>query len=238
MKKYAIIVAGGSGSRMGGNIPKQFIVLNGKPVLMHTMEQFRSFDKKMQLLVVLPKDIFETWKELCRQYHFTIAHTVVAGGFSRFHSVKNALAECGNEGIIVVHDGVRPFVSQAMLKRGMEMAEKTGAAIPVITPVDSLRKVQAGQSVAVWRDDYRNVQTPQIFQANILQEAYKTPYMPSFTDDASVVEYAGATISMFEGSKLNIKITTPEDVLIAEALFPIFLSSQDDVYLSPKPDAQ
>jgi len=224
MKKQLIIVAGGTGARMGGNIPKQLLELNEKPILMRTIEQFRLFDKNIKTMVVIPKDLFEAWKELCTKHHFTIPHTLIAGGFSRFHSVKNALAECEDEGIIIVHDGVRPFVSQELIQRCVEIAEQGNAVVPVIEPIDSLRQIKDDKNFSVARTDYRNVQTPQIFDAKLLHEAYKAPYMPSFTDDASVMEHAGHHITLVEGSRINIKITTPEDLQIAEALLPIFLS--------------
>ena len=224
MRIQLIIVAGGTGARMGGTIPKQLLELNGRPILMRTIEQFLLFDKNMKIMVVIPKNLFETWKELCIKHHFTIPHTLIYGGFSRFHSVKNALAECENEGIIIVHDSVRPFVSQELIKRCIESAEQGNAVVPVTEPIESLRQLKEGKNFSVVRTDYRNVQTPQVFDAKLLQKAYKTPYLPSFTDDASVVEHSGRTITLVEGSRMNIKITTPEDLQIAEALLPIFLS--------------
>ncbi len=218
--KYCIVVAGGSGIRMGSEVPKQFIELNGKPVLMHTLEKFYRFDTNIQLIVALPIDQQEFWKSLCSKYGFVIPHKVVNGGITRFHSVKNALAEVGNEGLVAVHDGVRPLVSLATIKRCYDAAKQHGAAIPVIPLSDSVREVIGETSRAIDRSKLRLVQTPQVFQVDLLQKAYQAAYRPEFTDDASVVEYMGRTIVMVEGNTENIKLTYPSDIAIAKTLLP------------------
>lgn len=218
MKRYCIIVAGGSGVRMGSELPKQLIELNGKPVLMHTIEKFHRFDATIQLIAALPKSQQELWKELCSKHGFAISHKTVNGGITRFHSVKNALAEVGNEGLVAVHDGVRPLVSNATIKRCFDAAMLYGAAIPVIPLSDSVREVTEIASRAIDRSKLRLVQTPQVFQADLLQKAYQAAYRPEFTDDASAVEHIGAAITLVEGNTENIKLTYPSDIAIAKAL--------------------
>lgn len=208
-----IIVAGGKGLRMGGNIPKQFIVVDGKPILMHTIERFHNFDSTMQLVVVLPKDQHDYWNGLCQQYGFDIPITIADGGKERFHSVKNGLAcvhpRCS---LIGVHDGVRPYVAVDVIRRCYEAAAANGAAIPVVDVFETLRHITLDGSHTVPRQDYKLVQTPQVFQADLLRRAYEQQFTPSFTDDASVVEALGHTITLVEGNRENIKITTKEDL--------------------------
>lgn len=208
-----IIVAGGKGLRMGGNIPKQFIVVDGKPILMHTIERFHNFDSTMQLVVVLPKDQHDYWNGLCQQYGFDIPITIADGGKERFHSVKNGLAcvhpRCS---LIGVHDGVRPYVATEVIQRCYEAATANGAAIPVVDVFETLRHITPDGSHTVPRQDYKLVQTPQVFQADLLRRAYEQPFTPSFTDDASVVEALGHNITLVEGNRENIKITTKEDL--------------------------
>ena len=208
-----IIVAGGKGLRMGGNIPKQFIVVDGKPILMHTIERFHNFDSTIQLVVVLPKDQHDYWNGLCQQYGFDIPITIADGGKERFHSVKNGLAcvhpRCS---LIGVHDGVRPYVAVDVIRRCYEAAAANGAAIPVVDVFETLRHITPDGSHTVPRQDYKLVQTPQVFQADLLRRAYEQPFTPSFTDDASVVEALGHTITLVEGNRENIKITTKEDL--------------------------
>ena len=217
MKYSVIIVAGGKGLRMGGDLPKQYIPIQGKPILMRTIEAFHQFNAAMQIILVLPADHQSYWKELCTQYSFTIKHEVAQGGETRFHSVNNGLQLAKGE-IVGVHDGVRPFVSQEVIERCYKMTEKTGATIPVIPVVESVRLVQDGQSEAVNRDAYRLVQTPQVFSAEVLRKAYMQEFNSLFTDDASVVEAAGHAITLVEGNRENIKITTPFDLKISSAL--------------------
>lgn len=216
-KLYAIIVAGGKGMRMGKDLPKQFLPIDGTPILMHTLQAFYDYDPSLTLIVVLPSDQQAYWSKLCGDYHFTIPHMVVKGGETRFHSVKNGLSCIKGEGLVAVHDGVRPFVHRDTIDRCFAAALESGAAVPVVEIVDSLRKVEDAESKAVSRRDYRIVQTPQVFDISLLKEAYKQPYTVDFTDDASVVEAYGSKISLVEGNRENIKITSPFDLVIAEA---------------------
>ena len=208
-----IIVAGGKGLRMGGDIPKQFLVVKGRPILMHTIERFHNFDSTIQLVVVLPKDQHDYWNGLCQQYGFDIPITIADGGKERFHSVKNGLAcvhpRCS---LIGVHDGVRPYVATEVIQRCYEAAAANGAAIPVVPVFETLRHITPDGSHTVPRQDYKLVQTPQVFQAPLLRRAYEQPFSPSFTDDASVVEALGHSITLVEGNRENIKITTKEDL--------------------------
>lgn len=213
-----IIVAGGKGERMQSEMPKQFIELRSLPILMHTIRVFYDFDAGMKLIVVLPETQIVNWRALCKKHAFCIDHEVVAGGQTRFESVTNGLALAGSEGIIAIHDGVRPLVSCETIARCFDAAIQFGAAIPVMPPVESLRMITAEGSVSVDRNRYRMVQTPQVFRAEIIQQAYRQPYNQLFTDDASVVEYVGNTIQMVEGNAENIKITLPADLLWAENL--------------------
>jgi 2-C-methyl-D-erythritol 4-phosphate cytidylyltransferase len=220
MDLYAIIVAGGSGERMGAGIPKQFLELAGKPVLMHTIERFKAFDKSIEIITVLPGNQLKYWTELQKKHSFSIPHTIVKGGPSRFFSVRNGLKLVGETGLVAIHDGVRPLVSIATIKRCFEAAEKHGNAIPVISPADSLRMVTDQGSIPVNRQHIKQVQTPQVFSAILIKEAYLQEYSTDFTDDATVLEKTGEEIHLVEGNRENIKITTPEDLLISEALFP------------------
>lgn len=217
-QKYVIIVAGGSGKRMGSELPKQFIVVAGKPILMHTIHCFHSYDSSMQIILVLPKDQHHYWNELISQYHFTVAHQVVSGGKERFNSVKNGLAVCGNTGLIGVHDGVRPLVNKGTISSCYESAAINKAVIPCIPANESIRKMENGNNHAVDRTHYFMVQTPQVFKAELLHQAYQQEFTPNFTDDASVVEAIGETITMVDGNTENIKITRPVDLKIAELL--------------------
>lgn len=214
---YTIIVAGGKGMRMGKDLPKQFLPIDGTPILMHTLQAFYDYDPSMTLIVVLPSDQQAYWSKLCGDHHFTIPHVVVKGGETRFHSVKNGLSCIKGEGLVAVHDGVRPFVHCDTIDRCFAAAQESGAAVPVVEVVDSLRKVEEEESKAVSRREYRIVQTPQVFDISLLKEAYKQPYTVDFTDDASVVEAYGRKISLVEGNRENIKITSPFDLIIAEA---------------------
>lgn len=216
--KAVVIVAGGKGLRMGGDIPKQFLPVGGKPVLMRTIDRFLEYDKNMQVVLVLPAAQQEYWRHLCEVYGFVQPHAIADGGETRFHSVKNGLALV-NEGtaLIGVHDGVRPFVSTKTIGACYDKAASSGAAIPVVPVVETVRHLTpGGQSETVPRDDYRLVQTPQVFDAALLRQAYTQAYTPFFTDDASVVETSGHDVSLVEGNRENIKITTPSDLAIAE----------------------
>lgn len=218
---YIIIVAGGKGLRMGGDIPKQFLPIKGKPVLMRTIERFREFSASMGIILVLPKSQQEYWQELCRQYDFNVEYSIADGGETRFHSVQNGLALIPDDeqGVVGVHDGVRPFVSIETISRCYETTRAVKAVIPVVPVVETLRYVGIeGEGRNVLRSDYRLVQTPQTFDIQLLKEANKQEYRESFTDDASVVEGIGKKVEMVEGNRENIKITTPFDLAIAEVL--------------------
>jgi 2-C-methyl-D-erythritol 4-phosphate cytidylyltransferase len=218
MNRFAIIVAGGKGQRFGSTIPKQFMNLKGLPVLMHTIRSFFVYDSNIKLIVSLPEDYIESWQLLCKEYNFTIPHKIIAGGETRFHSVLNGLNVIESNGIVAVHDAVRPLVSIETLQRCFETAARMGNAIPVVTPVDSIRELIKNESRQVNRDSFALVQTPQIFDIKLLKEAYKLTYHPDFTDDASLVEKIGTKIILVEGNRENIKITTQTDLLVAEAL--------------------
>jgi 2-C-methyl-D-erythritol 4-phosphate cytidylyltransferase len=221
MKKYALIVAGGKGLRMGQDLPKQFIPVGGKPLLMHTLEVFYRWDASAELILVLPESHQEYWRMLCRELKFSITHSLVKGGETRFHSVQNGLKAVHERGLIAVHDGVRPFVSPEVISACFAQAAITGAAIPVVSLVDSIRKREGEKSYPVDRNDYCAVQTPQVFVSELLQSAYLQPYSAHFTDDASVVEAAGGQISLVEGDRANIKMTTAADLAYAKFLLEI-----------------
>jgi len=220
MTTYAIIVAGGSGSRMGSATPKQFLPVAGLPVLMHTLRRFHAYSADLQLVLVLPEAQIPVWQALCDQYDFRDPVIVVLGGASRFQSVRNGLAAItAEEGLVAVHDGVRPFVSPEIIRLGFETAAQTGSAVTCVPLKDSARVVLPdGSSQAVDRSAYRLVQTPQTFRLSLFREAFRCEEQPFFTDCASVVEYAGHPITLIDGSYENIKITTPEDLVWAEQL--------------------
>jgi 2-C-methyl-D-erythritol 4-phosphate cytidylyltransferase len=217
LPEYAIIVAGGSGTRMQHDVPKQFIPVAGKPILMHTIERFYNYNPTIRLIVVLPNEQLTTWRELCKEYSFTLFHMTVPGGTTRFGSVKNGLDAVMGDGLIAVHDGVRPFVGTETIKAAFEAAANYGSGVVAISPKDSIRELTSDGSKAVPRTNYKLVQTPQVFKAGIIRRAYEQPEQAYFTDDASVVESMGETITLVEGSYRNIKITTPEDLVLAEA---------------------
>ena len=218
-KHTILIVAGGRGTRMGGPQPKQFLELAGRPVLMHTLEAFDRWDASARLIVVLPEDQIDTWKRLCEAHVFGRIHRVVAGGETRFHSVRNGLDAVASDGLIAVHDGVRPLVAPSVIAACFAAAADGGAAVPVVPVVESVREVDAdGGSRPVDRARLRVVQTPQVFRADVLRAAYRLPYDPRFTDDASVVEASGVAVRLVPGNRENIKLTTPMDLLLAEQL--------------------
>lgn len=218
MKKYVIIVAGGKGLRMGGDLPKQFLPIGGKPVLMHTLEVFRKYDATLQIILVLPREQQHFWKQLCEEHHFAVEHTVADGGETRFHSVKSGLALVQSPGLVGVHDGVRPFVSIEVIRSCYDLAEQHKAVIPVIDVVETVRHLTGAGSETVNRNDYKLVQTPQVFDTELLQKAYAQEFTPFFTDDASVVEAIGVPVHLAEGNRENIKITTPFDLKVGSAL--------------------
>lgn len=242
VKKYCIIVAGGSGQRMRSALPKQFLLLDGRPVLMHTVGRFYSFDPSVEIIVVLPAAHQALWRRLVKEYSFAVRHVVAEGGDERFHSVKAGLGvmrasdhggvvgeslvpaeNTGNvpgESLVAIHDGVRPLVSHDTIWRCFADAEEYGNAVPFIEPADSVRLLSGDGSLPRPRSEVRLIQTPQVFRSSLIINAYDRPYDPSFTDDATVAEAAGAIIHLTHGNRENIKITTPEDLVVATATLP------------------
>ncbi len=214
MNRYAVIVAGGSGTRMGADVPKQFLLLAGRPVLMHTLERFAS----CECILVLPDSQVSYWRGLCKAHRFTQPHTIVCGGASRSESVMNGLSRVPDDALVAIHDGVRPLVAQTVIEESFKAAAQYGSAVPVIDCVDSLRKGTKEQNEAVNRAEYLLVQTPQTFQAHRIKQAYQQAENAIQTDDATVLEHAGTPIHLIKGNKGNIKITLPVDLKIAEAL--------------------
>lgn len=217
---YIIIVAGGKGLRMRSDIPKQFLPIGGKPVLMRTLERFREYSEDLQIILVLPEAQQDYWQDICQKYNFQVEYLLANGGQTRFHSVQNGLALVPDdaEGVVGVHDGVRPFPSIEVIRNCFETARTAKAVIPVIPVVETVRHLEKEGSVTVPRGDYRLVQTPQTFDIQLLKAANRQPYNDGFTDDASVVESFGYEITLVEGNRENIKITTPYDMKIAEVL--------------------
>jgi 2-C-methyl-D-erythritol 4-phosphate cytidylyltransferase len=218
MNLYALIVAGGVGKRMGTTVPKQFLEISAKPVLMHTIARFKAFDESIEIITVLPGSQLHYWRELCEKYSFSIPHKLVTGGASRYLSVKNGLKYVEENSLVAIHDGVRPLVSTQTIKRCFEAAKKFGNAVPVIIPADSLRMINKQGSVPFDRRLVKIIQTPQVFDTGLIKKAYLRNYGPDFTDDATVLEKTGETIHLVEGNRENIKITNPEDLIIAAAL--------------------
>lgn len=218
LPKTAVVVAGGKGERMNAAIPKQFLEIQGKAVLMHTLEAFYRFDAGLRLILVLPASQFETWEALCKKHAFGVPHEIAAGGATRFDSVRNGLQAVPPQGLVAVHDGVRPLVSPDTIARCFDAAEKHGAVVPVVEPVDSIRQLTADGSQSVDRSVFRLVQTPQVFDVALLKKAYEQEFSPIFTDDASVAENMGTKIHLVEGNRENIKITTAQDLALAEIL--------------------
>lgn len=219
--RYAVIVAGGHGVRMGLAVPKQMLEIEGKPILRHTVERFLELDIQPRIIIVLPTDLKDGWKRYCAATGFLSRYDLPSGGITRFHSVQNALKYVEDGSIVAVHDAVRPFVSKSFLERLFVEAEDVPALVPAIGLTDSVREVNAEncESRALDRSALRLVQTPQMFHSEVLRKAYEAAYRPCFTDDASVVEAAGYKIKLTPGEKLNIKITTPEDLVAAKAIF-------------------
>ena len=221
MNRYAILVAGGKGLRMGGDIPKQFLPVGGKPVLMRTIEVFRQAYPDISIIVVLPVSQQEYWHQLCNDYSFSVPFQIANGGETRFHSVSNGLKLVPDkvEGVVGVHDGVRPFVTVETIRRCFDEAVEFGAVVPVVPIVETVRQLcEDGTSITVPRDEYKLVQTPQTFRISLLKKAYQQPYISSFTDDASVVEAMGKPVHLVEGNRENIKITTPADIRLVNGL--------------------
>ncbi len=217
MKKFVLIVAGGSGTRMKNKIPKQFIELNGMPLLMHTLKAFNGLNPPVDFILVLPVNEHKKWENLCAKHNFWVNHKVVKGGRTRFNSVKNGLAEIKEEGIVFIHDGVRPLVSVQTLRNCYNTALEKGNALPVIPPSESVRELTHAGSRAVDRNRFYLVQTPQTFKVSAIQKAYRQSFSESFTDDATVLESTGEKIHLVEGNRENIKITWPGDLKVASA---------------------
>ncbi len=218
MKKYAVIVAGGKGVRMGSALPKQFLPLNGHPILYHTIKAFADAYADMQLVLVLPKDQLSYAQMVLQSFPERIDITIVAGGETRYHSVQNGLKVVDENSIVFVHDGVRPLVSTALIQRCYEQAVDKGSAIPVIPVADSMRILEDEDSRPIDREQMRIIQTPQTFKAEVILPAFQQEYQVAFTDEATVVEAYGDNVYLVDGEKRNIKVTTPEDMIVAEAL--------------------
>lgn len=217
-KEFAIIVAGGKGTRIKSILPKQFVELCGKPMLFHTLEAFYRYSPQLQIVLVLPADDFQVWNDLVRKHGFTIPVTVQSGGDTRFQSVKRGLEKVDNTGLVAIHDGVRPLVSEDIIAASFRLAAVHGTAVTAVRLKDSIRMTDQDTTRAVDRSKFRLIQTPQTFDIELIKKAYQQREDPSFTDDASVVDLTGLSISLFEGSYENIKVTTAEDLLVAEAL--------------------
>lgn len=215
---YALIMAGGSGLRIGGDIPKQFVELAGIPVLMHTIQIFINFNSQIKIILVLPEYHVELWKQLCLKYEFKVPHLIVNGGRERFFSVKNGLDVIEEDGIVFIHDGVRPLISHHTINRCYHLALQKGNALPVISVSESVRFIETEKSKPIDRNKIKMVQTPQTFRVSLIKEAYKQPFNEKFTDDALVLEEMGYTINLTEGNRENIKITWPADMVWAEAV--------------------
>lgn len=213
-RKTVIITAGGIGRRMRSSLPKQFILVNEKPILMYTIKVFYDFDPKIEILLTLPEDWRNYWEKLLVEHDFKIPHRIISGGKERYNSIKNALEKCTGE-IIAVHDGVRPLVEQDTIRHCFEEAEKSGAVIPVVSIVESMRRQVIGGTEIVDRSQFLIVQTPQCFQRDILLTAYEQPYHDGITDDASLVEQSGHVVETINGNDSNIKITTQSDLKYA-----------------------
>ena len=217
--RYALVVAGGQGRRMQASVPKQFIPVAGLPVLMHTLAVFHRCSPAIQLIAVLPESEITHWQTLCADYQFTVPHAVVAGGSTRSASVRNGMQLVKEEfSLVAVHDGVRPLVTPELINRSFEAAERYGSAVATVPLKDSIREVKGESSEAVSRSNYRLVQTPQTFRTEWLRAAYTEAAEQEFSDDASLVEHSGRSIHLIEGHYRNLKITTPEDLMLAEAL--------------------
>lgn len=222
MNYKAIIVAGGVGKRMQSIIPKQFLKIGDKPILTHTLKQFYNYNKHIEIILVLPEKEIMQWKKICQDYNFNIPHHIVPGGDTRFHSVKNGLKYIHEPCLVAVHDGVRPLVSTGTIDRTFQEAAQKGSAIPYQDIESSIRYTNGKNSKALNRKHYKIIQTPQVFNSEILQKAYQQSFEQAFTDDASVVENSGIQVNLVAGNPENIKITTEQDLQIAEVLLKYF----------------
>jgi len=218
MIKYAIIVAGGTGSRMQGDIPKQFLLLNGKPVIQHSLEVFYACDASIKIVLVIHPDYLGYWEQLCREFNISVPHAIALGGETRFHSVKNGLNLIDNDGFVAVHDAARPVLSIDFINTVFSEAALYGSSIPGIALQDTIRQIEGDSSRQLDRTNLRAIQTPQVFRVPELKRAYEQPYQPGFTDDASVMQSAGFPLHLTQGRPDNIKITNPQDISVAEVL--------------------
>jgi 2-C-methyl-D-erythritol 4-phosphate cytidylyltransferase len=216
--EYALIVAGGKGTRIKSALPKQFIELNGKPILLHTIEAFLKYSSTLSIILVLPEEDFKIWEEICKKFKFNKPVILQKGGDTRFQSVKNGLDKIEGYGLVAIHDGVRPLVSADLIGASFRLAAVHGSAVAAVRLKESIRMTDQNNTKAVDRSKFRVIQTPQTFDIKLIKNAYQLKEDPSLTDDASVVEKSGHVISLFEGSYENIKITTAEDLIVAEAL--------------------
>jgi 2-C-methyl-D-erythritol 4-phosphate cytidylyltransferase len=217
-KEYALIVAGGKGTRIKSRLPKQFLELNGKPILIHTLEAFYRYSEKITVVLVLPEDDFSMWNDLCKKHNFYKSIILQKGGETRFQSVKNGLDKIEGSGLVAIHDGVRPLVSEDIIGASFRLAAVHQSAVAAVRLKESIRMTDQDNTKAMDRSRFRLIQTPQTFDVALIKQAYQLKEDPSMTDDASVAEKSGHVISLFEGSYENIKITTPEDLIVAEAL--------------------
>lgn len=217
-KRCAVIVAGGMGTRLNAGIPKQFLLLNGKPVLLYSVESFFGFDADIHIVIVLPEEHVNLWHSICRDFKVKIPHEIVYGGKERFFSVKNGLQKAGNANYIAVHDGARPLLSKNLIRLCFEAAETFKAIVPAVTPAESVRCGNAFNSKMLNRNEVFLIQTPQVFDASIIKQAYNIEFSSSFTDDASVVEHSGHKVTIIDGEYVNVKITHPHDIKYCEFL--------------------
>ena len=216
--EYALIVAGGKGTRIKSSVPKQFLELNGLPILMHTIAAFYRYSENIRIIVVIPEDDFAVWQRLCDKHSFHKPIVLQKGGDTRFQSVKNGLSRISGDGLVAIHDGVRPLVDEDIIGASFRLAAVHKSAVASVRLKESIRITDQDTTRSADRSRFRLIQTPQTFQVDLIRKAYDSKEDPSLTDDASVAERAGHLISLFEGSYENIKITTPEDLIIAEAL--------------------
>lgn len=222
MDTYLLVTAGGQGKRMQQDFPKQFIPISGKPLLMRTLDVFKTYDPSMKIVLVLPEEQVQLWKDMCTEFDFQLDHQIVRGGKERFHSVQNGLQHIPSNALVLIHDGVRPMVRPDTIQRVIETAREKTNAIPCVEPTQTIRRVlEEGKSEMLQRDQLRLVQTPQGFHANIIKEAYTQEFNPRFTDDASVLESIGYPIHLVEGNYSNIKVTHPADIKLVEALLTV-----------------
>jgi 2-C-methyl-D-erythritol 4-phosphate cytidylyltransferase len=225
--KYAIIVAGGSGTRMNNDLPKQFILIAGKPLLMHTIECFNKYSTDIHIILVLPSHQIDTWNRLCREFNFKFELKIIAGGSTRFESVRNGLNSINElNGLVAIHDGVRPFIPYSIIEESFQAAEKYGSGITSIPLKDSIRFVNGEKNRSEDRKKFRLMQTPQTFDLSLIKKAYQLANDINFTDDATVIENSGSVVHLIEGSYDNIKITTPEDLYLAEGIIKSFKFKQ------------